>query len=360
MIHLRAGNDINKGEGGSMEKLHIVLSTNERYMPGATVALVSLAVQAKSDTDLHFHVFTEDVKPESWNLLVETIMRVHPRSVVENHVCGEDILSGFPVYAGSRMTWVRCFYSRLLPEVDWALYLDCDVLYLASPEEHFSYRDENVYACVAKDMSPNSSAGDIPWARKNCGVELSADRYFNAGIMLFNFRKFREDGIPEKIAAFIREHPDGYYADQTAMNVIFQQMEQQTGKECYKMIPTRFDHLQIYLDDTALSARPVIHYVNGIPWLPKIATVANGRFDLWHAFADKYIWQKKGESCRRLFPYHVLLFKRLEYVLLTTPMLHGLFAFGLMLLGKRRCMKRWEWAMVGSDVSRAAIESAVG
>ena len=328
-------------------------------MPGATVALAGVALNARPETELHFHVFTEKVERASFERLTEVLTRLHPKSVVEEHVCDESILAGLPVYAGSRMTWVRCFYSRLLPKVDWALYLDCDVLYLASPEEHFSYRDEQVYACVAKDMSPNSSAGDIPWARKRCGVELSAERYFNAGIMLFNFRKFREDGIPEKIAAFIKAHPDGYYADQTAMNVIFQQMEQQTGRECYKMIPTRFDHLQTYLDDAGLAARPVIHYVNGIPWLPKLANVANGRYRLWHAFADKYVWQESGASERRLFSIKHRILIRLEYYLLITPGLSWLFRGILCLLGKGSCFARWRWAQVGNDISLSAVEQTL-
>ena len=41
--------------------LNIVLSSNERYMPGATVALASVVVAARPETQLHFHVFTENV-----------------------------------------------------------------------------------------------------------------------------------------------------------------------------------------------------------------------------------------------------------------------------------------------------------
>lgn len=332
------------------DKLHIVLSSNERYMPGATVALAGIALNAKPETDLHFHVFTEDVKPESFRFLETTLKRLHPKSVVEQHVCDESILAGLPNYAGSRMSWVRCFYSRILKDVDWALYIDCDVLYLALPEEHFSYADDSVYACAARDMSPNAPAEDKEWAERECNVELNTERYFNAGVMLFNFKKFREDGIPEKIAEFIKQHPKTNYADQTAMNVLF------NGKDI-KLIPEKFDWLQIYLDDAALARRPVIHYVSGIPWLPKVSVVANGRFKLWHAFADKYVWQKKGESLRRLMPWNVLFLKRLEYVLLVTPMLCQLFFVALKIVGKGKYLMRWKEAMTKYDISSVAIAS---
>lgn len=328
--------------------LHIVLSSNERYMPGATVALAGIALNAKPETELHFHVFTEQVKQETFDFLVKTLKRLHSKSVVEQHVCDESILAGLPNYAGSRMSWVRCFYSRILKEVDWALYVDCDILYLASPEEHFAYADDSVYACVALDMAKNSSAEDKVWAKRECGVDLDTDKYFNAGVMLFNFRKFREDNIPEKIADFIKHHPKTNYADQTAMNVLF------NGKGI-KLIPEKFDYLQIFLDDAALCTRPVIHYVSGIPWLPKIAVVANGRFKLWHAFADKYVWQKKGESYRRCFARRMLFLKKFEYMLMVTPVLSQLFFVALSLIGKGKYYARWKKAMTEYDVTKAGI-----
>ncbi len=325
--------------------LHIILSSNERYMPGATVALASVAVSAQPETTLHFHVFTEDVKRDTMSFLETMLKRLHPKSLVTEHVCDENILAGLPSYAGSRMSWVRCFYSRLLPEVDWALYLDCDVLYLASPEEHFSYIDASVYACVAKDMSASAPQEDKAWAKRECGIELNTESYFNAGVMLFNFKKFREDGIPEKVSEFIKAHPKTRYADQTAMNVLF-------NGQNIKVIPQKFDWLQIFLDDDVLVQRPVIHYVNGIPWLPRLSAVANGRFRLWHAFADKYVWERNGESCRRLFSSRTVFFKRLFYLILKMPVIGWCFAHFLAAVRLINNATGWRQVQVGHDVKR--------
>ena len=331
-----------------VEKIHIVLSSNERYMPGATVALASVAVSARAETPLHFHVFTEDVKRETFAFLEKTILRLHSQSVVEEHVCDESILSGLPMYAGSRMSWVRCFYSRILPDVDWALYLDCDVLYLASPEEHLSYADDSVYACVAKDMSASAPQEDKVWAKRECGIDLNTDSYFNAGVMLFNFKKFRADDIPEKVSEFIKAHSKTNYADQTAMNVLF------NGRDI-KVIPQKFDWLQIFLDDKALTQHPVIHYVSGIPWLPNLSAVANGRFRLWHAFADKHVWGRKGESCRRLFSAKTMCLKRLFYVLLRTPVVGWCFTHLLAAAHVINNADGWRQAQVGYDVKRISL-----
>lgn len=330
------------------QELHIVLSSNERYMPGATVALAGIALNAKPETELVFHVFTEDVKRNTLQFLEAALKRLHARSVVVEHICDESILAGLPNYAGSRMCWVRCFYARILKDVDWALYVDCDVLYLASPEEHFSYAEDSVYACVVRDMSPDAPLEDKVWAARECGVELDIDHYFNSGVMLFNFKKFREDAIPERIADFIKAHSKTNYADQTAMNVLF------NGKGI-KLIPEKFDWLQIYLDDQALAQQPVIHYVSGIPWLPRRAVVANGRFRLWHAFADKYVWQKSGESYRRCFGWGHLVLKYVTYWLLITPGLSTLFGLFLTIVGKGRYFQSWRRAQVWHDVRQAIV-----
>ena len=328
--------------------LHIVLSSNERYMPGATVALASVAVNARPETYLCFHVFTENVKQKTFAFLKQTIHRLHPNSVVEEHVCDESILAGLPNYAGSRMAWVRCFYSRILKDIDWALYLDCDILYLASPEEHFAHMDDSAYACVTRDMSSTVPKEEYEWAKRECGIELDIQRYFNSGVMLFNFRKFREDGISERIAEFIKVHPKTNYADQTVMNVLF------NGKNI-KLIPKKFNCLQLFLDDAALRQHPVIHYVSGIPWLPKLAVVANGRFRLWHAFADRFVWQKEGESCRRLFSRSHLFVKNMFFHLLRTPLIGSCFAHALGVIGKVSNPGGWRWAQIQNDCSTETI-----
>ena len=118
--------------------LNIALSSNERYMPGALVAAAGVAVYAKPDTPLHFHLFTEGIKDETFEHFASTLKRLHAKSNVSRHECDESILGGLPYWAGSRMAAVRCHYATLMPDVDWCLYLDCDILYLASVEEHFS------------------------------------------------------------------------------------------------------------------------------------------------------------------------------------------------------------------------------
>ena len=580
-----------------MKTFHIAASCNERYVPGALEALAGVAVYARPETPLKFHVFTEGVKDESVAFMRATLKRLHPNSEFQQHVCDEELLKGLPYWAGSRMAAVRCYYATLMPDVDWCLYLDCDVLYLANVEEHFSYRDDGVYACVvleeheptrvaeckwirekvkeeakAKDKakakggseqrkalavrkveewltgvtresfdaallrlvnekislheyrfkrvedqelalagarnffdefsrkivqlsdgrcvyfapdarSKERNANDLSrcWAeyafhavssggrriegkdynerwynshkavnlnqivetlqREQCFVRLKKDAradsilfagqllsgmvfdvitridefgnveanltevtfeattrsekklprlvplveavqtvvhhqttagsypsnannisnfgsvdnpkgitpdiYFNSGVVLFNFKKMREDGIPEKLVQFFRDYPDVPSPDQDALNATF------AGN--IKMLPPKFDRLQIFLTDEKMAEHPVIHYVNGNPWLPKYGVVMNNRFRLWHRFADTYIWQKRGESYRRLFTRKMVIAKWISWALLKLPVLGRVYAWVMFKLGFTINAKVWYDTQVGFDISRVEV-----
>lgn len=327
------------------EMLHIAVSCNERYVPGALEALAGVAVHAKPETPLAFHVFTEGVKDESIAFMRATLARLHPNCDLVQHDCGEDLLKGLPYWAGSRMAAVRCSYATLMPDVDWCLYLDCDVLYLASVEEHFSYRDERAFACVVQEEDERTRRNECVWihAHVDRSEEVTEDNYFNSGVVLFNLKKMREEGIPERLARFFREHPGVPSPDQDALNATF------AGN--VRMIPPKFDRLQIYLTDEKLAERPVIHYVEGNPWLPNLCCVANGRFRLWHRFADKYVWQRPGVSIRRCFSRRILVAKHVLHWILRIPLFGYAFAWVLQRLGLIVNAKAWCRNQVGSDIS---------
>ena len=301
-----------------MSEYHIAVAANERFMPGALMALSSLAVHARPESRLCFHVFTEDVASATMEEMRAVLLRIHPNGEVLQHVCDERLLAGLPYWAGSRMASVRIHFPYLLKDVDWCLYLDCDIVYLASVEEHFSLRDEGRYAVVVPDESDEFCIPEVRRIRERCGVEVPRERYFNSGVMLFNFAKCRRDGIPDRLLEFFRAHADSGLPDQTAYNVVF------NGRAV--IAPGKFNRLLPYLTVDKLRERPVLHYISGKPWARGCGEVANSRFRFWHAFADRHVWQKEGESCRRCFSRRMLLAKTILFEVLRLPLAGLAFA----------------------------------
>lgn len=117
------------------------------------------------------------------------------------------------------------------------------------------------------------------------------------------------------------------------------------------MLPSRYNQSQLTLTDAKLRSRPVIHYVCGNPWIPGLMGVANNRFWLWHACADKWIWQKRGVSVSICFSRTTLALKIACYWILRSPF-GGIFAWVLEKTGRIRDAAGWRKSQVGSDISR--------
>ena len=327
---------------------NIIVSSNERYMPGATVASVSVAVNACPESDLCFHIFTENVTNASFELLKSSIIKNHQRSRIVRHEMTDEQLKDLPYWAGSRMAAARCLYAEILDDVDWSLYLDCDVLYFASIEEHFSHCDDNKMALVIQEQSISTRSAEIEWIQKKCGKVIADEEYFNSGVILFNLKLMRKESIPSKLIEFFRLNSAIPSPDQDALNVVM------AGRT--KILPPKWNRLQIFLNDAALRERPVIHYVSGIPWSSRLGAVANGRFRLWHAFADNYVYGKRNESCKCCFQFKTVFFKRVIAMSLKLPVIGSIVAAVFEALHLVTNGRKWRETQIQYDVSRHAIQ----
>lgn len=338
--------------GGTGERYHVAVSTDARYMPGAVVALAGVALNAREESNFVFHVFHDGVEEPRLRHLEETLARLHRNLEVVFHTLGEDMLAGLPYWATSRMAAARCLYPEILRDADKCLYLDCDVLYLASPEEHFSLAPSGgAMASVVREGTSATRSGEIGRIKGYCGIDVPDAECFNSGVMLLDLEAMRREKTTEKLLAFFRDHPDAASPDQDALNAVF------AGRTV--MLPGKWNVFQTSLDDAVLRSRPVVHFVSGVPWLPNPGAVMNGRFRLWHAFADKYVWGEKGASCRRLFTRKQLFLKAAVYRILKVPLLGAAFALFLQKTGRITCARQWRMSQVGTDVSAEAIREVL-
>ncbi len=288
-------------------------------MIGALVAAASVAVHTKPETTLHIHLFTKDVKRESFAFFKERVERLHAKCIVEEHVCDDALLEGVPSWRGSKMTFVRCFLDQLLPTVDWCLYLDCDILYLASPEEHIALGQQGTYVSATPCPFEPDHPAEVAWAKQYLNFDFDPALYFNAGVILFNLKQCREENTSDKIRAFVdRFRGKILYADQTVLNMLFY------GQT--RILPGKYNAFSIYLTTEQLLDAPVIHYAGDAPWVASKMQLPTNRFKLWHAFADKYIWEEKGASYRYCFGKRCNLIPTLLLAFIRCPIIGRAFA----------------------------------
>ena len=112
-------------------------------------------------------------------------------------------------------TYSRLFISTLLPtDIDKVLYLDCDSLIVNSIKELWNLDISNYY-CGAVFDGINTSV------KERLGFEKD-ENYFNAGVLLINLKKWRENNVEEKFIEFMINNQNKFYQhDQGIINNIF-------------------------------------------------------------------------------------------------------------------------------------------
>ena len=119
-------------------------------------------------------------------------------------------------YSGA--TYYRIFIANMFAEYDKAIYLDSDTIILGDISELYKYNLKNKYVGAITDAVVNGNDIFKKYSREVLGI--SPNKYFNAGILLMNLRKFREENFYEKFKNLLLEYKFRVAQDQDYLNVI--------------------------------------------------------------------------------------------------------------------------------------------
>lgn len=179
----------------SGEAIHVVLAADANYAPGLEVTQRSLRRSCSRPGRIVWHVFDETALDGLVGL--ETFVR----------------------YNTSRMPYLRLFLPELLPDVDWVVYSDVDVIWNRDVCELAGLFDASVAIQWVRDFE--STVRDVrPWIRKT-GIAFDETRYGCSGICLMNLKKMRATRLGARATDLVRRFGTPPYADQDLLNVLF-------------------------------------------------------------------------------------------------------------------------------------------
>lgn len=116
-------------------------------------------------------------------------------------------------------TYCRLFVAQLLPQdIDILLYLDCDTFVNDDITDivRFLPTSPDWYVAGVEDTM-------YPWMKEGIGLSRS-DLYLNAGVLLINLKRWREENILERFIEFIENHNGTVpHLDQGVINGVFKQ-----------------------------------------------------------------------------------------------------------------------------------------
>ena len=212
----------------------IFYAADENYLPYLTVSLHSLLENANKEYAYHVYILTTGIGAASQEKLQKYTNPDIMISCVDVSQKMEDVRNALQLrdyYTGA--TYFRIFIAEMFPQYEKALYLDGDTVILESISDLYNVDlGDNLVGAVA-----DGAVAVVPEFRVYTKEVLGIDykKYFNAGILLMNLKKFREENFYQKFCALLHTYKFKVAQDQDYLNVLCQNKVQWIGEEWNRM-----------------------------------------------------------------------------------------------------------------------------
>ena len=237
--------------------LNIALGFDNNYALPAGVAILSV-IKNTPNYNLNFHLFIDNVSDK--NILKFKGLIFDNVSITLYYLNNNFIINPktLVLHIPTVSTCIRFIMPKLLVSVtDQLIYLDSDIICLQSLNKITEYNIDNYIAGVisdTKDMQQTISKM----------YNIDSTKYFNAGVLLINTKKWCEENISEKALTMINNGNIYKFADQDVLNIL---LENKT-----LLLPIKFNtKIKISIDaHQEKEIRPytvILHYISqNKPW----------------------------------------------------------------------------------------------
>lgn len=197
----------------------IVFALNDKYALTTYIALESLLKSAEESSFYNvYYLIPDEFSPFHINKIDNLKVKYNNFSFSFINMKDEFKNAYISIEHISEQTYYRLLLPELFQEWDRCIYLDGDVLIRNDLTSlYFSLCDDNYLAGVKAPsyhlISPDKKRG----MGDRIGLD-SYDNYVNAGVLVFNLKKMREDKVTEKLLNVIKRNLPGQ--DQDALNIV--------------------------------------------------------------------------------------------------------------------------------------------
>ena len=198
--------------GQEKMKYTICYAPDNNYSKLAIVSMVSVLENNKNN-EIDFIILYSTLSKQNIDMFKQ-LGKTYKNCHIKFEKINEKDFTGFPISTWvSVQTWFRTKIAEVCPNVNKALYLDCDTINVAPLEEFFNIDIQNYILAGVPDV----------WGTENHVKRLAIkdNLYFNAGITMINCKKWREENVFHKIKKYAIENFDILEcSDQDVLNKI--------------------------------------------------------------------------------------------------------------------------------------------
>lgn len=197
---------------------HIFFCISNNWVKQCGITIKSILFYNPNE-DFTFHVVGKEISPQNKSLLNEEAASISKTARIEFHAITNEYDSKFIIREGDHVS-VETYYRFFIPnfisaDVSKALYMDVDILCTGSLKELFNINLDDKACGMVLDMD----YGDI--SKYNRLDFDFAEKYYNAGVILFNLDYWRKNNTTQQLLDFVCAHPNKcQHHDQDAINAL--------------------------------------------------------------------------------------------------------------------------------------------
>ena len=201
------------------QMIPIFFAVDDNYAPFLGVALRSMLSNADPTCFYRIHILTEGLSNSN-------VERILAEQTENSRITFDDISEAVARIAAdihvrdyySAATYYRVFIGNIYTEYDRVLYLDSDIVFKGDVAKMYDTNiGDKLIGAVREDvMAMEKVFGD--YAEVVVGVPV--EKYFNAGILLIDLKKYRELGMEERFIELLRRRRFTVAQDQDYLNLL--------------------------------------------------------------------------------------------------------------------------------------------
>ena len=282
----------------------VVMAADENYVIPLSVAIASILCNAKPQTKYDIHLLVPNEFSAVSKMLLQRYEQIYPGCKI-NFLVVKDLFDDVQMSIShiTKVTYYRLLIPSLLPQYDKCIYLDADLVVNTDLSGFYRTNIADFYLAGVKAAGYMYPAWKIDFETTRLNLP-SVDRYINAGVLLMNLKRMRNEGLQEVFLELAQKQLQSQ--DQDVLNIA-----------CYnniKIMPPVYNLMNKYVrsekgkysfNDTGKYAYPQVEQ-----------TSALARPHIVH-FADKQKpWNNPncilGEHWWKYVPYSTFYFEQLH------------------------------------------------
>ena len=215
-----------------MKRIPIFLASDDNYAPFVASTIASICDNTKSFCD--FYILSDGITKKNQEIISSMKDKFPNFSIEFLQIDAQNLFKNFTTAKSITLsTYNRFLIPQLKPDIDRALYSDVDVIVLGDIAQMYE-EDLDGYILGAIWEEYAEKTDNI---RRREALGFSAQhKYFSAGNLLIDCKKWRENNITEKLFEIEKKYRDRLlYADQDVLNIAFDNN--------YKPLPKKYCYI---------------------------------------------------------------------------------------------------------------------